>query len=81
MAAWMNNDMEQLNTIYAKTISLSGAQDYLVKDRNQKWMKVLPALMQSKPQFVAVGALHLAGEEGLVQQLRNIGYTVTPLML
>jgi hypothetical protein len=29
--------------------------------------------------FIAVGALHLPGTEGLVEQLRRDGYTVTRL--
>ena len=29
--------------------------------------------------FVAVGALHLPGEQGLVQLLRDAGYTVTAI--
>ena len=28
--------------------------------------------------FIAVGALHLPGEQGLVERLRRAGYTVTP---
>jgi uncharacterized protein YbaP (TraB family) len=29
--------------------------------------------------FIAVGALHLSGEKGLVALLREAGYTVTPV--
>jgi uncharacterized protein YbaP (TraB family) len=56
-----------------------GNSDYLIKDRNNKWMKVLPGLMKESSQFVAVGALHLAGPDGLITQLQNSGYKVTPV--
>lgn len=39
----------------------------------------MPAIMADKPTFFAVGALHLAGEKGLIQQLKNAGYTVEGL--
>lgn len=32
----------------------------------------------SRPIFVAVGAVHLRGELGIVQILKNLGFTVTP---
>ncbi len=51
----------------------------LLDDRNTYWMQQLPRLMKEQPLFVAVGALHLAGESGLVNQLRIKGYTVTPI--
>ena len=50
--------------------------DQLNKNRNDKWMQVLPAMMKEKSSFVAVGALHLIGEEGLLNQLEKAGYTV-----
>jgi hypothetical protein len=56
-----------------------GDMKRLLEDRNNNWMKKLPGLMKDKPQFIAVGALHLAGPTGLVYQLRKAGYTVTPV--
>lgn len=55
--------------------------ELLVNDRNDAWVQKLPAMMQQEPTFVAVGAMHLAGENGLVEQLRKKGYTVKPLAL
>lgn len=48
----------------------------MIENRNNAWMAKLPAIMADKPTFFAVGALHLAGEKGLIQQLKNVGYTV-----
>lgn len=51
----------------------------LLDRRNADWLTKLPAIMQEGSAFIAVGALHLAGEKGLVNQLRKAGYTVTSL--
>jgi len=51
---------------------------HLTDDRNRAWMKRLPALISSRPTFVAVGALHLPGPQGLIELLRKEGYTVEP---
>lgn len=53
----------------------------LTSDRNKKWIAVLPALLRDGPTFIAVGALHLPGENGLINLLRKAGYTVNPLPL
>ncbi len=50
----------------------------LIDKRNLKWMEKLPVLMETSPVFVAVGAGHLVGENGLVSLLRKQGYTLTP---
>lgn len=52
-------------------------KNLLLKDRNDKWMEKLPEIMQDKSSFIAVGALHLAGKEGLLHQLIQLGYTVS----
>ncbi|MCH5240108.1 MAG: TraB/GumN family protein [Muribaculaceae bacterium] len=47
--------------------------------RNQNWMEKLPAIIDETPSFIVVGALHLAGPEGIIEQLREKGYTITPI--
>lgn len=56
---------------------LTGNMDYMLKDRNVNWMKTLPDLMKGGSQFIAVGAGHLPGENGLIALLRKQGYNVT----
>lgn len=49
----------------------------LVDDRNANWMKTIPSLLEEGNAFIAVGALHLPGDQGLIQLLIQKGYTVT----
>lgn len=50
----------------------------LVEWRNINWMKQLPQLMENRT-FVAVGAAHLYGPNGVVQLLRNQGFACYPV--
>ena len=44
--------------------------------RNIKWLEKLPEIMAYKPSFIAVGLLHLVGDEGILHGLEQAGYTV-----
>ena len=70
--------LEKNNEICPSTTS---EMDALNKDRNAAWMQKLPEIMKEKSSFIAVGALHLAGEEGLLNLLTEAGYTVEPVGL
>jgi uncharacterized protein YbaP (TraB family) len=77
--AYTSNDLDALHKLmYAETYKPEEMKP-LLDDRNNYWMQQLPKLMKEQSLFVAVGALHLVGETGLVQQLRKKGYTVTPV--
>lgn len=52
----------------------------LVVNRNLSWMTKLEKLIQSHPTFIAVGAAHLAGEQGLLNLLIQKGYIVKPIL-
>ena len=76
------------NADYDKLVSMMYDASYtedeikiMIHDRNAAWLALLPTMMKQQPTFVAVGAMHLAGETGLVEGLRKQGYTVTPLPL
>jgi uncharacterized protein len=51
----------------------------LLRDRNLRWLPKLKENMKSESCFIAVGALHLAGESGLITLLEKEGYTVRPV--
>lgn len=48
----------------------------LVDNRTIDWVTKLPAFFSQSSCFVAVGAIHLGGKNGLVKQLQKAGYKV-----
>jgi len=80
-------DKADLNALYfdgfqsddSSCPSTQEEKNLLLKHRNDKWLEKLPALMKEKSSFIAVGALHLAGEEGLLHQLTLMGYAIEPV--
>jgi uncharacterized protein YbaP (TraB family) len=54
-------------------------EDFL-DNRNKRWIPKLVDFMKNKTLFIAVGAGHLAGENGVIQLLRNNGYNVVPVI-
>lgn len=77
--AWERGDLESLERVVVDDTRREYPDVYeaLFLQRNNAWMEVLAREMQgSGVDFVAVGAGHLLGEDGLVQQMRARGYTV-----
>ncbi len=80
MAAWLSQDLQRLEEITLKTdIGLSSFTDILLFNRNQKWVEKLDDLLPGHSMLVAVGAGHLPGKKGVINLLREAGYTVTPV--
>ena len=51
----------------------------LVNERNHRWIPVIEKNVHQGSCLIAVGALHLPGEIGLISLLRKEGYTLTPV--
>jgi len=51
----------------------------LVDDRNITQFEAAQPLIEAGNSFIAVGALHLPGKQGLVEKFKQAGYTVTPV--
>src|SRR5664279_4523980 len=78
---WFKHDLDSMYKVSEKGLAVFGNEDEFLKKRNDHWMKTIPKLMEKESQFIAVGALHLAGPDGLVKQLQRLGYTLTPIKL
>lgn len=53
----------------------------LLTNRNNKWMKNLPKIIENNNSFIAVGIGHLQYETGLITQLRKSGFIVKPVKM
>ncbi len=52
---------------------------YLISDRNHIMAERAVPIIDKGNAFIAVGALHLPGKDGIIELLRTKGYRVTPL--
>lgn len=55
-------------------------EDVLLNKRNRNWIPAIKELAAQGATFIAFGAGHLPGEEGVVNLLKKEGYTVKPLL-
>jgi uncharacterized protein YbaP (TraB family) len=70
---------EQLNELDAESRDYFNEQG--IDARNRRMLSSLLELLQQGTVFTAVGALHLPGENGLIQLLRDQGFELEPLPL
>ncbi len=77
--AWRVGDRKSLFETGIKPMMEDYPQVYrsLLVERNNNWLpKIERLIKQPEKKFILVGALHLVGENGLLQQLKNRGYQV-----
>ena len=76
--AYKNEDLLQLMNLVADRRFMSQeAEDTMVIDRNHLWCRRMPAMMQQRSVFFAVGAGHLPGENGLLKLLSDRGFVLS----
>ncbi len=83
------SEFEKLNSLYDKE-DIQGLMklmtddedmsakfiDELLTKRNKNWIPVIKKMSSEKSTFYGVGAMHLAGDQGVIRLLRKDGFTV-----
>ena len=78
--AYKAQDIEKLGDYISQDgDGLGDYGDILIYNRNRNWVEKLKRIMPGKTLTIAVGAGHLAGEQGMIKLLRKEGYTVKPV--
>ena len=81
--AWKNGDMDTLTEYYNMSFDESNygeiSEQVMLVNRNNKWMEQLVPRLTNERLFIAVGALHLPEQHGLIKQLTDAGFTITRL--
>jgi uncharacterized protein len=80
VTAYKSQQLSNIEALFSKAdMGLAGYEDVLLYNRNVNWVAQLHTLMKDKSLFVAVGAGHLPGKQGVIALLQQQGYTVTPV--
>lgn len=79
--AYMNQDIDKVHELMLEPDMGMEPEDEeeMLTDRNENWAKQLATILPNKSVFICVGAGHLPGEKGLLNLLRQAGYTITPV--
>jgi uncharacterized protein YbaP (TraB family) len=76
---------QQIDSLYNQLTREKGIiaskKTTFIDQRNANWIPKIATFISEKRTFIAVGAGHLSGEQGLIQLLKKEGYTVTPIKL
>ena len=73
---YKNRDVEGLYDMISRSSEMKDHKDLFLHQRNKNWMTLLPNMMQEASSFIAVGAGHLGGPQGLIALLRAKGFRV-----
>lgn len=78
---WVEGDAEAMEELLGSSFEgHDELYDTLMRQRNLRWLPEVEAMLDSgRTHFVAVGALHMVGDEGLVELLKGRGFRVEPL--
>ncbi len=72
-------DLNKLDSLLNLSMPSERTRKLLIDNRNFIWtLKIIPEI-RAKRCFIAVGAGHLAGDNGLISILRKSGYNVEPV--
>ena len=80
--AYMSQDLSRIEAVFndPEVNSMDeDAMEILINKRNRNWIEKLVTMMPERACLVCVGAGHLFGDKGLLQLLRDRGYTVEPM--
>lgn len=78
---YKTQDVEALyNAISDKESDLEKYEEDLLINRNKNWIPKIAEMAAQDRIFVAVGAAHLGGENGVINLLRKAGFTVEPVL-
>lgn len=79
VSLYKSEDIAKMQEISSSDPTLKGYTKVLLDNRNKKWIPLIEREIKERSTFFAVGAGHLGGASGVVNLLRNSGYTVSPV--
>lgn len=82
VATYLSQDIEKLhNFIVNSDMNSSEFEEVMLNNRNTQWISPIKKIIKKNKAFIAVGAGHLGGPNGIISLLKKEGYTLTPVKL
>jgi uncharacterized protein YbaP (TraB family) len=76
---------QQIDSLYMLILeeggTISDKQSDFLDNRNKNWIPKIEAAIKKQKSFIAVGAGHLGGPQGVIRLLEQEGYSVKPVKL
>ena len=85
--AYITQDLAKMEWLYEEYTKDNEVQivkeltERLLNTRNELMAERMAGLLDEQACFVAVGALHLPGEQGLIKKMQQFGYSVKPVTI
>lgn len=78
---YKDQNLDSLNALFEQDeFDLAAHETSLLDNRNRKWIAPMEDYMRKGPTFFAVGAGHLGGVNGVINLLRQKGYTLKAVL-
>lgn len=77
--AYLAEDLNKLQEMIQADGLTGEYGEILLNERNRNWTPKIEEFIKAETTFIAVGAGHLPSDQGVIQLLRNAGYTVEPV--
>lgn len=87
MDAYMKQDGQRTAQVLMVANQQAGQQtgeQIALRERNDRWMKVIPSMLKEKSNLFVVGLFHLTSTDngpGIVEMLKKAGYTIEPVRI
>lgn len=75
---YLSGDLEKLCTKNLSFIPNEVYEQKMGAERNNRWLRKIEDILKDRTCLIAVGAMHLPGDKGLIALLRAKGYNVQP---
>jgi uncharacterized protein len=77
---YKEQNLAKIESVLSDTTFNEGEDnEIMLKNRNVNWVNQLESILKKSNIFMAVGAAHLVGKDGVIALLRKKGYKVEPL--
>ena len=80
VSMYKTKDVRAMHRNVRGDTDLGNFEKILLDKRNKNWIPVIEKIIADKSTFIAVGAGHLAGKNGVIKLLRKQGYKVEAIM-